>query len=218
MPKRITLIHATAVSIQPIEDAFISAWPEAERVNLLEDSLSVDRAREGELTPAMIDRFEDLGDYASKIGSDAILFTCSAFAGAIEKVQDKLDIPVLKPNEAMLEAALEIGSRVALVASFPATIESMTPELVHLAAAKALQLELHTRLADGAMQALARGNGEQHDQMIVAAIADLPPVDVIILAQFSMARAQPKVAALTAVPVLTAPDTAVKKLARMVND
>ena len=45
MAKRITLIHATALSMQPVENAFREHWPDAERVNLLEDSLSRDRAR-----------------------------------------------------------------------------------------------------------------------------------------------------------------------------
>lgn len=217
MSIRITLIHATPLSIKPIENAFAAAWPEVELVNLLEDSLSRDRARTEGLTESMCERFDILGDYAVKIGSDAILFTCSAFAGAIEKIQDKLNIPVLKPNEAMVEAALATGSRIGVVATFPATIESMTAEIEEMAAARGVELELHTRLATGAMEALAAGDAETHDRWIVEAASKLPEVDVIILAQFSMARALPKVKAIASVPVLTSPDTAVAKLAHMVK-
>ena len=218
MSTRITLIHATALSIKPIEAAFAAAWPEAELVNLLEDSLSRDRAKTKDLSDAMYRRFETLGDYAASIGSDGILFTCSAFAQAIEKVQRKLPIPVLKPNEALLEEALERGSHIAIIATFAPTIVSMTQEIKEMAAAKDIDLVLQTRHAAGAMEALDQGDAATHDRLIVEAAADLSPdTDVIILAQFSMARAQAKVAAAVAAPVLTTPEAAVKKLARLLR-
>lgn len=217
MAKRITLIHATALSMQPVENAFREHWPDAERVNLLEDSLSRDRAGDGRLSAAMIKRFELLGDYAAAIGSDAILFTCSAFAEAIENVEQRVGIPVLKPNQAMLEAALEIGPRIGLLATFPATIVSMTPELENLAQQKGIALELHTRCAQGAMDHLGAGDAGKHDEMILQALESLPDVDVVMLAQFSMARAQSRAAARVPVPVLTAPAAAVKKLSAMVG-
>ena len=212
---RITLIHATPLSIAPIEQAFAAAWPQAELVNLLEDSLSRDRARDGQLTAAMCQRFETLADYAVDIGSDAILFTCSAFAGAIEQVQQKLSIPVLKPNEAMLEAALEHGGRLAIVATFPATIDSMTAELQEYATARKVSLQLQTRLANGAMQALAEGDAAHHDSLIIELARDIENVDAVLLAQFSMARARPGVEQIVSAPVLTSPDSAVRKLQRL---
>ena len=44
---RIVLIHAVAVAVDPVAAAFADGWPEAELVNLLEDSLSRDRAADG---------------------------------------------------------------------------------------------------------------------------------------------------------------------------
>jgi hypothetical protein len=42
---RIALIHALAHSVAPVNEAFERAWPEAVRMNLLDDSLSADLAR-----------------------------------------------------------------------------------------------------------------------------------------------------------------------------
>ena len=215
---RITLIHATPLSIAPIEQAFAEAWPQVELVNLLEDSLSRDRDRDGQLTEAMCQRFETLGDYAISIGSAAILFTCSAFAEAIERVQQKLSIPVLKPNEAMLEAALERGNRIAIVATFPATIDSMSAELKDYADQRGVELHLQTCLANGAMQALGAGNSARHDAMIVEATKDIDNADIVLLAQFSMARARPAVEQVVSAPVLTSPDSAVAKLRRILSE
>ena len=106
MSLRIVLIHAVPMAIEPIKCAFNELWPEPEIVNLFDDSLSVDRAKSNVLTTDMEKRFSDLGNYAESIGADGILFTCSAFGPAIDKVAYNLTIPVLKPNEAMFEQAL----------------------------------------------------------------------------------------------------------------
>ena len=102
---RIALIHALRHSPPPIEAAFAAAWPDVQLMNLLDDSLSADLARDGALNEAMTQRFVQLGRYAAVTGADAILFTCSAFGPCIDAVTRDQTIPVLKPNEAMIEEA-----------------------------------------------------------------------------------------------------------------
>ena len=58
---RIGLIHAVQVAIDPINDAFAAAWPDAECMNLLDDRLSVDRSRSPELTDDIYARSADNG-------------------------------------------------------------------------------------------------------------------------------------------------------------
>ena len=109
---RITLIHALKHSIVPIEASFARLWPDARLMNLLDDSLSADLARDGGLSAAMTERFLQLGRYAAGTGSDAILFTCSAFGPCIEAVaRAHAPMPVLKPNEAMIEQAAARGGQ-----------------------------------------------------------------------------------------------------------
>src|SRR5690242_2002687 len=81
---RIALIHATPAAVDPIRAAFAEAWPEPDLVNLLDDSLSHDRALVPDLTDGIYSRFDALGAYSVAIGADGILFTCSAFGPAIE--------------------------------------------------------------------------------------------------------------------------------------
>src|ERR1700743_1928850 len=101
---RIALVHALKHSLVPIAASFAKLWPEATLMNLLDDSLSADLACDGRLTPEMTDRFLTLGRYAVSTGANAILFTCSAFGPCIEAVARELaPMPVLKPNEAMIE-------------------------------------------------------------------------------------------------------------------
>src|SRR5256885_5037519 len=66
---RIALIHALSHSVAPINEAFARDWPEAVRMNLLDDSLSADLARNGRgLDAAMHERFQRLAQYAVDTG------------------------------------------------------------------------------------------------------------------------------------------------------
>lgn len=214
MAVRIALIHAVRVAIDPIAAAFREGWPEAETVNLLDDALSRDLERRGTLEGAMTERIGALAVYAAGLGADAILYTCSAFGAAIDRARAASRIPVLKPNEAMLEAALDAGSSLALVATFAPTLPSMTGELEALARARGIAVSITPVFVPGAMEALDAGDGAGHDRLIADAARPLAGHDAILLAQFSMARAAPAVAAATGGTVLTTPATAVAKLRR----
>ena len=65
---RLALIHALRHSPPPIEAAFARLWPGQTLMNLLDDSLSADLAREGKLTPRMTERFLTLSRYAADAG------------------------------------------------------------------------------------------------------------------------------------------------------
>src|ERR1700744_2266868 len=126
---RIPLIHALKHSLVPIEASFARLWPQASLMNLLDDSLSADVAREGRLSEAMTGRFLVLGRYAASTDADAILFTCSAFGPCIEAVvRERAPMPVLKPNEAMIEQAAARGRRIGLLSTFAPTLASMPGE------------------------------------------------------------------------------------------
>lgn len=206
---RVALIHALSYSVAPINAELARAWPECERMNLLDDSLSADLARSGRgLDAAMHQRFEALASYAEGTGAQAILFTCSAFGPCIEAVAARRPhMPVLKPNEAMVAEAVATGKRVGLIASFAPTLLSMPAEFPPGTA-------LVTRLADGAMAALDRGDAAEHDARVVDAARWLQQhgCDLIALAQFSMARAEAAVRQAIDLPVLTTPGSAVRAL------
>lgn len=208
---RLALIHALRHSPPPIEAALARLWPEARPMNLLDDSLSADLAREGRLTPAMTARFQALADYAVGTGARGILFTCSAFGPCIEAVAARLaPLPVLKPNEAMIEEAAAAGRRIGLLASFAPTLDSMPPEFPP-------GIEVVPCLAEGALAALDAGDAAAHHRLAAEAARRLAGCDAIALAQFSLARAAPAVAAATGLPVLTTPDSAVRKLRRLLE-
>lgn len=214
---RIGLVHATALAIEPIQAAFARHWPQARRMNLLDDTLSLDVAEAGRITDAMTGRFIALARYAQSTGCEGILFTCSAFGPAIESAGRATGLPTLKPNEAMFAQALAAPPagrplRLALVATFQPSLAPMKQELLQLAQRAGIALDLREAWVPEAMDDLAQGRRDDHDRKIAEVARALADRDAVLLAQFSMAAAAPRVQQQLPCPVLTSPDCAVLAL------
>ena len=217
MAPRIVLLHATPVAMQPIQAAFAERWPEAEIVNLLDDGLSIDRARETDLSEALIQRFVDFGVYGKDMGADGILITCSAFGPAIDRLSQTVTIPVLKPNEAMFQAALAQGERIGMLATFGPSVGTMTDEFDEFVAESGKPAQLTTVLVADAIDLMKKGDTESHNRLVAARAPELAGYDAIMLAHFSTSRAAEAVRKVVSVPVLTAPDAAVEKMRLIVE-
>jgi hypothetical protein len=215
---RIGLIHATPVAIEPIQAAMATLWPSAEVANILDDSLSVDRASANVDEATMSVRILMLRRYAEAIGCHAVLFTCSAFSHAIERAASLSSIPVLKPNEAMFSAAIRRGGKIAMLYTFPPAREGMEEEFREEAARSNSTATLASFLVEDALQALRGGDVERHNRLIADAAAKLHGFDAITLAHFSTSRAKHAVEAVASAPVLTSPDTAVARLKDLLRE
>ena len=117
-------------------------------------------------------------------------------------------------DQAVAWAAAHPGRRVALLATFGPTLQSMPPEFPPGVA-------LLPCLVEGAMAALDAGDGATHDRLVAEAARRLmeaePGVGAIALAQFSLARAREAVQQATGLPVLTTVDSAVAELRRRLS-
>jgi len=209
---RIQLIHALPESPAAIRAAFARGWPGAHICDLMDYALAPDLQAAGSLTPGIVDRFARLTDYAVAAGAKAILFTCSAFGPAIDAARAGRDIPILKPTEAMVDEALAAGSRLAVLATFAPTLDTLIPEIEARARELGRVVTIETGHVPGALAALQAGRAEEHDALIAAAAARLAPCDALMLAQFSMARAAATIAPRPDRVVLTSPDAAVARL------
>jgi hypothetical protein len=215
---RIVLIHATTVSIFPIKVAFEAQWPEAETINLVDDSLSLD-LNSGKVDYRRIEeRILGLAKYGGGIGAAGILFTCSAFGQAIDKAKAELPMPVLKPNEAMFEEAIRMGGKTGMIATFRPSIPSMEEEFYDLAEEQNVSVQLDSILVEDAMAALGQGDLETHNRLIREASNVLAGYDTVMLAQFSASQAAADVEAELGCTVLTSPHSAVTKLQGLLAD
>lgn len=207
---RIVLFHATPVAMDPILTSMATLWPEAEAINLLDDGLSADRAKEGdELSAELSERFINFGKYGHAMGADGILVTCSAFGPAIETMAEILPVPVLKPNEAMFKAALAAGNKIAMLATFAPAVPTMEVEFKQLAKEMGSAATLDVYVVPNAIDALKGGDAETHNRLIGEAAPRFANYDALMLAHFSTSRAMQVVQDAVSIPVLSAPDAAV---------
>lgn len=212
MNGRIGVIHATRLSIEPLEAAFNRHWPKAARAHLLDESLLQDRRAAGKLTPALYARIAALANHSYDSGARFILFSCSAFGPAIEAARSQMDVPVLKPYEAMVEAALDAGPRVVALSTFAPTLGELAQEVEAVAAKRGIKVQLRTHAAEAALPALEAGRADEHDAIVAQAAEQFEDCDALMLAQYSTASATRLIRAIPGRKVLTSPDTAVEQL------
>jgi len=197
--------------------AFAADWPEARISNLLDDGLFAWVREAGGVVPEMYDVFRTLTRYIVSRRADGILFTCSAFREVIDTCIAEFRLPILKPNDAMIEQALAAGSRIAVMATVGPTIPSISAEIIEMAAARGKKVELVPYVVDHAFDALAGGDSEKHDALVAAKAKEIRNCDVIVLAQFTLSRAVPAVAAVSSIPIFNSPGAAVAKLRGMLG-
>ena len=213
----IVLLSVHKDAMEAAVRAFESDWPEARISNLMDDGLFAWVRSTGGVVPEMYDVFRTLARYMVGRGADGILYTCSAFRECIDACITEFDVPQLKPNDAMIEQALDAGSRIAVVATVGPTIQSISAEFAEMAAARGQKIELVPYVVEGAFDALAGGDAAKHDALVAARARAIKGCDVMVLAQFTLSRAVPAVAAVSNIPIFNSPGAAVAKMRAMLG-
>ncbi len=213
---RLVLIHATRLAMDPIEETLRRDWPDAEVISILEEGLSIDRAKPGASDADLDRRIVALARYGEDLQADGILFTCSAFGTGIEEAARTSPLPVLKPNESMFKSAFARGERAVMVYTFEPAVVGMEREFREAAALHRPNATIRSVLAAGAREALQNGDGAAHNRIIAETAANLRDADVILLAHFSMAPAGALARESTDIPVLSSPEAAVAEMKQLV--
>jgi Asp/Glu/hydantoin racemase len=171
------------------------AAPELEITNLLDDGLLRLLAAEEHAT---VERrlAEMLTVAARTYGAELVMVTCSSVTkGMVERLAPLFDLPVLKIDYPMAREAVSAGRRrIGVAATFPPTLVP-TSQLISEAAEEACAaIEIVQEVMPDAYDALLSGDEEAHDELLCAGVERLAAerVDVIVLAQISMARVLPR--------------------------
>ena len=208
----LALIH-TSPTLTPLFGALCTRFmPETTIFHMVDESLITDTIREGRLRRVTMRRLLALIESAEKAGADAVMVTCSSLGPGVAVGQQLFDLPVIRIDEAMAEAAVRMGRRIGVMATLRTTLEP-TIALLHEKADEAgIQIEIVDSLCDGAFDAVLAGNTAVHDRILSDALkSEMKGVDVVILAQASMARVVTALPDGTlAMPVLSSPELAVK--------
>ena len=220
MSSKLVLVHTVPPLIGTFTALGAELLPDVQQLHVL-DEVILERVRQrGRLDPQDAERLRAHVVSAEEIGATAVLVTCSTISPCVDEVRPRVGIPVIKIDEAMVARAVDSGTRIGLVATNPATIEPSSQLLRVRAAQLGKPIEVHARLAEGAFAAVLSGDGATHDRLVRDAVLDLAPsVDVIVLAQASMARV---LATLPeherSVPILSSPHMALDQVRQAIDD
>lgn len=214
---KVALIHASRAAVDPVAEYYNAHAPAFGTVNVLDDGVMryLD-AREWARAEARL--ISLIGQTHREYGARLALLTCSALpVESLERIRAVASVPVIKIDEPMARAAVRRGRHVAVVATFPATVET-TQDL--LAASAAGPLEVRSVLAAEALQALLHGDRAAHDRLFFEAVdaALAQPADALVLAQVSMARLHDEVQRRTTVPVFSSLRSSLEEVQRIVQE
>jgi Asp/Glu/hydantoin racemase len=192
MTRQLALIH-TVRSLVPVFGALTRELaPDVITTDVVDEGLLEEAVTAGEVPPTTAERLERHVAAALDAGADAVLVTCSSMGGVVDELRARHGWPLLRVDEAMVDAALAAGSRIGVVATLGSTLRP-TADLVgrraRVLGRDGSEFQVLTRLVDGAFAALKAGEIEAHDDAVRGALRELiPQVDAIVLAQASMAR------------------------------
>jgi Asp/Glu/hydantoin racemase len=185
--------------------------------HVVDESLLTVTRECGELTPTTSRRVLGHIESAAEAGADLVVVTCSSIGPAVDASRTFVDVPVLRIDEPMADLAVATGARVGVLATLATTLAPTAALVAQRARAAGREVEVVPQLCEGAFDALGRGDRDAHDELVRAGLAQLEPqVDVVVLAQASMARitdALPE----TRVPVLASPRLGMERVAELVQ-
>ncbi len=213
--KKLGLIHTSATLVPVFAQLCQHKLPKVEAFNITDDSLVKGIREAGSLTAQIARRVASYLESAELAGADYILVTCSSIGPAVEAGAKLVGVPVLRVDQPMADQAVRTGKRIGVIATLTTTLEPTADLIQRRAQLAGKEIELRSRVAEGAFEALMNGDPVKHDALVAAALKELSQqVDVLVLAQASMARVvdtlnpQEK-----RVPILASPGIAVEYLA-----
>jgi glutamate racemase len=218
MTLRAGMLHTVGALQGPLEQTAAALCADLHLEHRVDESLLA-RAIAGADTQALTEATRPHVESLLEAGAQAVLVSCSSLGEATDTLARNYAVPVVRIDRPMARRAVELGSRIAVLATLRSTL-APTTALVHSeAAARSAHVHVEPVLVAGAAEARTNGDSVAHDELIrEAAHQYAADVDVVVLAQASMAEAFAKDSRELRVPVLTSPDLGVRAFVDMLRE
>ncbi len=179
--------------------------PDADILSLQDPSILAQVREAGYVTPAPAARL--IGMYMDAIGqgADAVLNICSSVgevADAVQTAAAYIGVPIVRIDEDMCREAVRLGSRIGVLATLSTTLEPTKGTINRVARAMGRHVTLVGGLIDGAF---GLDQAQFRRLLLEAAGKIIDQVDVIVLAQGSMAYVEKDITAAYGKPTLSSP-------------
>lgn len=209
--KKIAVVHTSLVCYDELKGLWANIIPEAEIINIIDDSLLSEVSKVGHITPGIVNRMCKYFENAQSLGADLIFTQCSSVGEAAKLAARTVSVPLVRIDEAMAEKAVLLGKKIGVVATVSSTVEPSCSLVKEKALAAGKDVEVVPYLVDGALDVLMREGKEKHNDLVMDTVNKcIDECDVVILAQGSMTALLPRLVDLKK-PVFTSPELGVRK-------
>ncbi|MFM9556286.1 MULTISPECIES: aspartate/glutamate racemase family protein [Streptomyces] len=218
----IAVLHTSLLFVNP--DSVINEYldelaPDARVLHFVDSDVLAAVVRDGEVSPASTQRMVHLAQAAEAAGADVIFSACSSVGPAIDVARRLVSVPIVKIDDAMTASAVETADAVGVLATVSTTLPPTRSLVEEKAWAAGRDITVQEQLCEGAFSVLMSGDRDRHDAMVLhGARALATEVDVIVLAQASMARLAPAIAEAVGKPVLSSPRSGAENAVHVLNE
>ena len=218
--KKVMLLH----TVKSVFDTFGPALskvlgPDVIIDNMLDTFLADDPARHGGVfsTANRLRLVHDL-ESAQLAEPDVIVVTCSSLSPYLPTLRQYFRTPIIAIDDAMCNAALDMGCRVAVLATAASALEPALWKLSLFAQEREAKVSLQSFCNPDAIAALKAGDRATHDRLLLEMAAKVDKkCNAIVLAQASMADMREEVEKLTGVSTFASPELCQAEVKRFLD-
>jgi hypothetical protein len=219
--KTVVALHTSAALLERIKALWVKYAIPGKLVNIIDDSLIWEVIDNDGAIVETRQRLLHYAKAAEALHADYILNTCSSVGLVSDMIQPFCSIPIIKIDLPMARTAaglVDVGGVIGVLATLPTTLPP-TASLVEAElrnAGKVAKVERY--LATGAFLKLMAGQRAEHDAIVISkAIEVAKCVDVLVLAQGSMALLEAEIAKLTGKVVLSSPESGIEQFLQILK-
>jgi len=200
----VAAIYTALALVQPLKDLFKRYLPGCRLINIVDDSLIEEVIQHGGPTLPVKQRLLAYFATASRTGADIVLNTCSSVGEIADLAQHFISKPILRIDRPMAKIAVAKAERIGVLATLPTTLGPTTRLLLEEASKLHKQIHIEQGLAEGAFHELLSGNIQRHDELLEKVATEIAQkVEILVLAQGSMARMTKRLQEITGREVLS---------------
>lgn len=212
--KRIAIIHTVASVFSSFPGQLRQILGEDVLIhNILDDFLATDPIEKGSFTEINELRLKHDMENAALTGCDLIVTSCSTLSPSVERLRGSFSTPIITIDEAMMRRAMKYGAKIAVLATAQSTVVPTVTKLQQTATALGKTITVETFVCTEAMDALRKGNIQEHDRLVLALSKHAMHSDVCVLAQASMAHLQASIEEMRGIVVLSSPPLCIQQIA-----
>lgn len=213
MKIKVGVVHTFLYSVEDIKEQFRKQLPGVEMINIIDDSLLTEALENKGITSGLVSRICGYYSNLQDLGCVCCLNQCSSVGEAADIAKNLISIPILKIDEPMAKRAVELGNRIAVIATAVSTVEPSSRLVENKGKEIGKRVLVNRCYVEGAYDYLLKtGNREKHNEMVINEVKKASLTnDVVVLAQGSMYHLLPLLENIK-VPVLASLESGVAQI------